>query len=83
MEISRGYDDTYNNITSSSTSVNDPRGFPDIMSMEVNNGGHFEFERYKNNQGTFLPETTHFVYSNGLDIWHGLSNIRHNKVSYV
>ena len=29
--------------------------------------------------GTSLPETAHFVYCNGLDIWHSFQDITHNK----
>ena len=44
--------------------------------------GHIEFDQVEHIQRISLPETTYFVFSNGLAIWDGLSDIRHIKVNY-
>ena len=44
-------------------------------------GGHFEFDQVNFFQDASLAEISHFVYSNGLAIWHGLPNIGHVKVN--
>ena len=58
------------------------RTYPILGILKLIMVGHFEFFRVENFQSISLPETAHFVYSNGLAIWHGLPDIRHVKVNY-
>ena len=41
--------------------------------------GHFGFDQAEISQNISLPETAHFVYSNGLAIWSGFPDITHTK----
>ena len=57
-------------------------GFPDMsLKLITTDCRHFEFAQVDFFRGISVPETTHFVKSNGVAIWHGFPDVAHTKVN--